>query len=115
MSDMAKLPLVKTVVGAGLATLAVSLGAGVAAAAPDTSVLVNTTCTYEQVVAALNAEQPAAAAEFNASPLAQNLVSQFIASGPVERQNMVDTALSSSMISEYVDPIMQVAGVCNNY
>ena len=44
-------------------------GAGVASADPDLGLIVNATCSYLQVVSALFAQDPEAAAQFNASPV----------------------------------------------
>jgi hypothetical protein len=41
---------------------------GVASADPDLGPAVNTTCTYDQFVAPLNAQDPTIAAVFNSSP-----------------------------------------------
>jgi hypothetical protein len=45
---------------AGL-TLSLSAGAGIASAQPDASAIVNSTCTYPQVMAALNDQNPGVA------------------------------------------------------
>jgi len=72
---------------AGLA-LALSIGAGAASADPDLGPIVNTTCNYTQVMAALNAQDPAAAAEINSSPVEQSYLHQFLDSPPSQRMAM---------------------------
>jgi hypothetical protein len=52
---------------AGL-TLSMTVDVGVASADPDLGPVINTTCNYSQVVSALNAQNPAAAAGLSASP-----------------------------------------------
>ncbi|CRZ13323.1 hemophore-related protein [Mycolicibacterium neworleansense] len=98
----------------GLA-VAVPLSAGVASAQPDFSGVVNTTCTYEQVIAALNAQRPDLAEQFNTSPFAQGALRNFLASGPVERQQTVTQLQGSPMAAQYFGPINSIARTCNNY
>jgi hypothetical protein len=69
---MIKLSLTRLAVAVGGLALSLTVGAGVASADPDLGPIVNTTCSYPQVMAALNAQDPAAAAQFNASPMAQS-------------------------------------------
>ena len=61
---MTKLSLTRLAVAVGGLALSLTAGAGVASADPDLDPIVNTTCTYPQAVAALNAQNPAAAAVF---------------------------------------------------
>ena len=79
-----------TRMGVAVAGLALSLtvGAGVASADPDLGPIVNTTCSYPQVMAALNAQDPAAAAQINSSSLAQSALQRFLAAPPSERLEM---------------------------
>jgi hemophore-related protein len=96
--------------------LAVSLtaGAGVASADPiDT--LINSTCTYQQAVAALNAESPDLAAQFNAQPMAKAQLRQFIAMNPDQRRASVQAAQSSPLWNAYIGPVMAAASNCANF
>src|ERR1700691_3928308 len=68
---MSPLALTRLAVAAGGLALSLTAGAGVASAAPDLGPAINTTCSYSQVVSALNAQDPAAAAQLNGSPSAQ--------------------------------------------
>jgi hemophore-related protein len=95
--------------------LSVPLSVGVASAVPDFGPVINTTCTYEQVIAALNAQQPALAQEFNTSPFAQGALRSFLASPPVERQQTVAQLKGSPAAAQYFGPITSIAGSCNNY
>ncbi|MGK2883044.1 MAG: hemophore-related protein [Mycobacterium sp.] len=112
---MAKMSIVKLAAATGFVALSWTAGAGIATAQPDTSVLVNTTCSYGQVMSALNATRPDLAAEFNDSRTAQAILNQFLAASPADRQNLANTYVGSPMFAEYIDPIMQVAGICNGY
>ena len=103
-----------TVAVAGLA-LSSTIGAGVASADPDLSPVVNTTCSYPQVMAALNAQDPAAAAQFNASPVATSSLRQFLASPPPKRLAMAQQIAGAPGAQQYFALIQQVVATCNNY
>jgi hypothetical protein len=62
---MTKLWLTRFTVAVGGLALSLTAGAGIASATPDLGPAVNTTCTYDQLVAALNAEDPTVAAFLN--------------------------------------------------
>lgn len=112
---MMKLSRTKLAIAAGGFALAVPFSVGVASAEPDFGPVINTTCTYEQVMAALNAQEPALAAQFNASPFAQGALRSFLASGPAERQQTVTQLQASPMAQQYFGPVNSIAGSCNNY
>ncbi|MBV8177896.1 MAG: hemophore-related protein [Mycobacterium sp.] len=103
--------LAAAVGGLGLSLFA---GAGIASADPlDTAI--NTTCSYPQVVAALNAQSPAAAAKFNSSPMAQSWLRSFLASPPPQRAQMAQQAEGMAGASQYIGLIGQIAGTCNSF
>ncbi|KAA8939251.1 hemophore-related protein [Mycobacterium sp.] len=106
--------LSRLAVAVGSAAL-LTAGAGVASADPDLGPIVNTTCSYPQAVAALNAQDPAAAAQFDASPLAQSALRQFLASPPSRRLQMAQQIESSPAAQQYLGLFQQVANTCNNY
>jgi hemophore-related protein len=113
---MERLSLTKLAVavgGAGVA-LALTAGAGVASADP-LDAAVNTTCNYGQVIAALNATDPGAAAQFTASPIAQSYLQRFLSSGPVQRRQMALQIQAMPGAAQYVNDLSTVAGSCNNY
>ena len=99
---------------AGLA-LSLTVGPGAASADPDMGAIVNTTCNYSQVTAALNAQDPAAAAEFNDSPEAQSWLHSFLASPPGQRQQMLQEVQGMAGTEQYVGTVAQLANTCNNY
>lgn len=104
----------KMAVGMGALALSLTAGAGVAFADPvDT--IVNTNCSYPQVVSALNAENPSAAAQFNSSPVAQGYLSRFLAAGPAQRRQMAAQVQGIPQAQQYFGLIEQVANTCNNY
>jgi hemophore-related protein len=99
---------------AGLA-LSLSIGAGAASADPDLGPIVNTTCNYTQVMAALNAQDPAAAAEINSSPVEQSYLHQFLDSPPSQRMAMAQELASEPEAQEQFGLVQQVAATCNNF
>jgi hemophore-related protein len=106
---MTRLSLTKLAAGFGGIAFALSAATGVAAADPMDAVI-NTTCNYGQVMAALNATDPASAAQFNKSPVAQSFLNNFLAAAPPERAQM-----AQQIPPRYMGVIQRVAGVCNNY
>ncbi|QUR68567.1 hemophore-related protein [Mycobacterium spongiae] len=109
-----RLSLTSLAAAAGGVALALTVGSGVASADPYDAVI-NTTCNYGQVVAALNAQDPGAAAEFNASPVAQNYLRNFLAAPPPQRAAMAAQLQAIPGASGYVGLVAAVAGSCNSY
>lgn len=109
-----RLSLTKVTVAIGSAAVALTAGAGVASADP-TDAIINTTCNYGQVIAALNATDPAAAAQLNSSPVAQSYIRSFLASPPPKRQQMAQQIQAMPSAQKYYDDINQVAVTCNNF
>ncbi|OLP02713.1 hypothetical protein BVU76_08160 [Mycolicibacterium porcinum] len=101
------------IVVAGVPLLLCGLAAA-ASADPGLDAIVNTTCTYEQVVSAANAESPLAAA-FIASPQQEAGLRQFIASPPAERRQMAEQIASVPSNQPYIGTIQQIFNTCNNY
>jgi hemophore-related protein len=100
-----------------VSALALSLvaGAGIASADPGMDAAINTTCSYPQVVAALNAQSPDAAAKFNSSPMAQGWLRSFLSSPPPQRAQMAQQAQGYPGASKYIGLIGQIATSCNNF
>jgi len=111
---MVRLSLTKLAAAVCGLTFALTAGAGVASADPMDAII-NTTCNYGQVMAALNATDPGAAAQFNQSPMAQGYLRQFLASSPPRRAQMAAQMQAMPQAQAYVGLVQQVAGVCNNY
>lgn len=99
---------------AGLA-LSATAGTGVASADPDLSPVINTTCSYSQIVSALNAQDPAVAAQLNESPVAQSYLRSFLASGPDQRLQMAQRLQSIAQAQQYFGLVTQVANTCSQY
>ena len=112
---MIKLCLTRLAVAVGGLALSLTAGAGVASADPDLDPMVHTTCTYPQAVAALNRENPMAAAIFSESPQTQAFLHQFIASSPDQRLQLAQQVLDSPQARPYFPVIQQMFTTCNNF
>lgn len=109
--------LLFTRLGVGVCGLAMSLtaGAGLAAADRDLSPFVNTTCNYGQVMSALRATDPQAAAQFTSSPESVSFLRQFLASPPSQRQQMAQMLAGQPGADQQFGLVQQVFSTCNNY
>lgn len=112
---MTTLSLTRLVAATGSLAFALTAGAGVASAAPDITPIINTTCSYGQVLSAITAQDPGAAANFNASPVAQSWLKGFLASPPPKREQMMEQIQAMPESQQYLGPAIQVANTCNNF
>jgi hemophore-related protein len=112
---MIKMPLTRLAVAVAGLALSLTAGPWVASADPDLGPIVNTTCNYSQVMGALNAQEPAAAAQFKSSPIAQSYLRQFLAAPPSQRQAMAQQAMGTPGAAQQFGLIQQLAASCNNY
>jgi hemophore-related protein len=103
-------------VAGGLALSALA-GAGIASADGLSPAAINTTCNYDQVVRALDANSPGAGAKLTSSGIASNFLQRYLASGPQERVQMANDAQVQfpSQANKYLPMINQVAVTCNNF
>lgn len=99
----------------GALALSLTAGVGVAAAEPDISPAVNSTCTYSQVVAALNAQYPDAAAQFNASPEAQAWLHDLVDAAPPQRREMLLDMANRPEAQPFHDIVVPLANTCHKY
>ena len=112
---MTKLSLTRLAVAVGGLTLSLTAGTGVASADPDLGPAVNTTCTYDQLLTALNAQDPTLAAVFNSSPEAQSGLRQFLAGSPSQRKQIAQEIVSNPDSEPYIGVLQQTFDTCNNY
>ncbi|WP_343599201.1 hemophore-related protein [Mycobacterium sp.] len=112
---MPSLSLTKLALAAGGLALSLTAGVGVASADPDLTPIINTTCTYPQAMAALNAQDPAIASRFSSSPLAQSWLRSFLSAPPDQRERMIQQLRSMPESQQYTGLVLQVANTCNNY
>jgi hemophore-related protein len=96
---------------ASAAVVSLSFGSGVANADP----IIDTTCSYPQVLAALNSTNPTLAAKFTANPTAGAMLSNFLAAPPDQRQKLADNFRQTTWGQKYFGAMAEVAGVCNNF
>ena len=101
--------------GLGGAAIALMAFGGTASAAPGDEAIINSTCTYPQVMGALRAQSPAAADEVANNGLANAWLQQLVVSPPAQRQQMVDQARTFPQVQQNVGLITQVASTCNNF
>lgn len=112
---MTKLWLTRFTVAVGGLALSLTAGAGIASATPDLGPAVNTTCTYDQLVAALNAEDPTVAAFFNSDPEMQDGLRQFLAGSPSQRRQTAQEIASNPDSAPYLDSLQRTFATCHNY
>lgn len=105
----------KLVVASGGLALMLTAGAGVAAAQPVEDAIINSTCTYPQVVAALEAQSPELADQLRAAPAATAWLKGLIAASPQQRRGLVAQAKAMPGVQEYTPVITQVANTCSNF
>jgi hemophore-related protein len=82
---------------------------------PDEDSIVNTTCSFPQFVAALNAEDPRAAQQFAITPAAQSWVGSYLAAPTDQRRQMLRGAQSIPEAQQYIETVLRVANTCKNY
>lgn len=107
----------KMAVGLGGAALALMAGSGLASAAPGDEAIVNSTCSYPQVMAALAAQDPAAADQVNGSVLARGFIQSLVSAPPgsPQRQQQIDKLRGVPQVQENLGLISSVANTCNNF
>ena len=119
LHKLGTLSLARLPAAVGALALLLTPGAGVASADPNLSPVINSTCNYSQVVSALHAQSPEAAAALSASPTAQAVLRGFLASSPDQRQQIVQELESrpesQPYVQQYVGVVLQVANTCNNF
>jgi hemophore-related protein len=112
-TKMVKVSSTRLVVAVGVLALSVTTGVGVASAEPDP--LINTTCSYEQFVAALDAQSPDTAKAFNTNPDAQAVLHTFLDSPVDGRQQILQQAAGTPLGKELGPGVLRLAQTCNNY
>ena len=111
---MVRLSLTKLAAAVGGVAFALTAGSGIASADP-LDPIINTTCNYGQVMQALKNYNADHWAQFNASPIAQSYLRQFLASPPPQRLQMARQIQAMPQAAPYFNDVIAVAGSCNNY
>jgi hemophore-related protein len=112
---MSKRPLAGLAVGVGCLALSLSAGAGVASAVPDIGPMVNTTCTYDQAMRAVHAENPMAARYLDQSPPNLQFLQTFMASSPDQRVNLLKQIQNNPGADQAFPIFKQMMTDCKNY
>ncbi len=112
---MTKLSLTRLTVIAGGLALSLSAGIGIASAQPNFEPMVNTTCTYDQAMAAIHAENPMAAQYLDASPPNLEFLRVFISSSPDQRRSLIDQVKNNPGAAEAFPIIQQMFASCSKY
>jgi hemophore-related protein len=105
----------KLTVASGVLALSLTAGAGIASAEPDVSPIIDSTCTYPQVMAALSAQDSGLAQQLAQTPAATGWLKALIAAPPEQRKTMVAQAQAIPAVQQYTPVILAVAGTCNNF
>ncbi len=106
-----------TQLSVGLGALALSLASatGIASADPDLDSAINTTCSYPQVVAALNAQDPQFGKAFSQSPILQRGLREFLAAGPEKRAQTAQDVANAPAFQPYLGVMEQAYRTCHNF
>src|SRR6476620_11571231 len=105
----------RVMVSGACATAALIGACGIASGEPNADAIYNSTCTYPQVIAALNAQDPAAANQLTSNPIAVGWLQSFVASNPDGRREMATQIQGSPDFGQYAGLINSVAVSCNNF
>lgn len=109
---------IRTAVAVGGLAVAATIGiagAGTASAEPNLDSAVNSTCSYPQFVAALNAQDPVAGTVLNSSPSMQSTLQQFIDAPRDLRQRMAKAIVEYPPNQPYIGLLQSVFDTCNNF
>jgi hemophore-related protein len=101
----------KLLVTVGVAASCFAAGSGVASADP----LIDTTCTYPQVIAALNVQNPDLAQKLGGNAIARQMLTHFLSEGPDQRAKTIESFKKTDWGQKYFVPLAAVAPTCNNY
>jgi hemophore-related protein len=112
---MIHLSLTRVAVGLGGLALSLTAGAGIASAGPNLDSAINTTCSYPQLVSALNAQDPQVGKAFDQSPILQKGLRDFLAAGPDKRTLQAQNVASAPMFQPYLGSIEGAFNTCNNF
>lgn len=112
---MSKRWLTGVAVAIGGSALALTAGAGLASATPDIGPMVNTTCTFDQVMRAVHAENPMAASYLDSSPPNLQFLRQFMSSTPDQRVTLLNAVKNNPGADEALPVFTQMMTSCVNY
>ncbi len=99
----------------GSVAMALTMGISVAAANPDLSSLADTPCSYDQAMAAVHAENPAAASFLDSSPENQQALRSFLSSSRPERARQLNSFYDNPGADLVAPVFQQMLTRCVNY
>ena len=111
---MIRLLSTRLAVGVGSLALLLAAGAGVASADPY-GPMINTTCTYDQAMAAVHAENPAAAQYLDQSPPNLQFLQIYLGSSPDQRVNLLNQIKNNPGADQALPVFQQMMTSCVNY
>lgn len=112
---MLKISVSRLAAAVGGLALSVTAGAGIAAAQPDIGPMVNTTCSYDQAMRAVHAENPMAAQYLDQSPPNLQFLQVYFASSPAKRTDLLNQIKNNPGIDEALPVFQQMMTSCVNY
>ncbi|MGO4442754.1 hemophore-related protein [Mycobacterium sp. 2YAF39] len=110
-----KLSLTRVAAAVGGLALSVTAGAGIASAQSYVDAMVNSPCTYDQAIAAVNAENPTAAGYLMQSPPNLEFVRVFLSSSKDQRLSLLDQIKGNPGIDQAIPVFTQMMTSCVNY
>jgi hemophore-related protein len=112
---MMKTTMTKVAVAVGGLAVAVTAGAGIASAQPYVDTMVNSPCTYDQAIAAVNAENPTAAQYLMQSPPNLEFIRVFLSSDKDTRLSLLNQIKGNPGIDQALPVFTQMMSSCVNY
>ena len=112
---MMRVSLTRLTAAVGGLALSLTAAAGVASAQPNIDAMVNSPCTYDQAIAAVNAENPTAARYLNQSPPNLEFVRVFLSSSTDQRVSLLNQIKNNPGIDQALPVFQQMMTSCVNY
>src|ERR1700694_1363184 len=112
---MIRMSLTRVAVAVGGLALSLTAGAGVASADPVYGPITDTTCTYDQAMAAVHAENPMAAQYLDQSPPNLEFLRVYVGSSPDQRVNLLNQIKNNPGANQALPVFRQMLTTCNKY
>src|ERR1700694_153159 len=112
---MIRLLLTRGAVVVGGLALSLAAGAGGASADPVYGPMTDTTCTYDQAMAAVHAENPTAAQYLDQSPPNLQFLHIYLGSSPNQRVNLLNQIKNNPGADQALPVFQQMLTSCANY
>ena len=112
---MKKVSMTRLVAAVGGLAVSATAAAGIASAQPYVDTMVNSPCTYDQAIAAVNAENPTAASYLMQSPPNLEFIRVFLSSSKDQRLNLLNQIKGNPGIDQALPVFTQMMSSCVNY